>query len=329
MSVFRRDPITGRWTILIPERGPAFATAPPKTTPDAAHKTFCPFCPGNETKTPNETFAIKDENGHWLVRSVPNKFPILDAAARPDPMTDGPHDKMGGFGIHEVVIETPNHHGRFATHSIVEARAVVSAWWSRLTEIGRDPRVKYVLLFRNHGARAGASLAHPHSQIIALPILPKLVREENEQARRYYEWKERCVFCDMAREEARQGVRLIDETPRFVSFTPYASRFAYEIWILPKEHRPRFEDLIEDERNELADLLRLTLKRLDLALDDPPFNLLLHTTPCHEGESPHYHWHFEIMPRLASIAGFEWGTGFYLNPVLPEDAAKKLLTHTF
>ncbi len=300
---------------------------------DESHGTFhsfCPFCPGNESKTPHEVYASRPEgspadSSRWRVRVVPNKFPVLDPSLSPSPATDGIYDKMGGYGVHEVVIETPDHSADFSSLPSEHAAEVVMAWHRRIRAIGADPRVKSVLLFRNRGAEAGASLAHPHTQIIALPIVPKLVMEEIQWARRYYEWKERCVFCDMMHDERTQGVRVIRETPHFLAFAPYASRFAYETWIVPRRHRAHFRDATDGELKELAMLLRDVTRRIAVALEDPPYNLLLHTAPCPEGDSPHYHWHLEIMPRLTRVAGFEWGTGFYVNPIMPEDAARSLV----
>jgi UDPglucose--hexose-1-phosphate uridylyltransferase len=324
LSLFRRDPVTGRWTIIMPDRSLAPRSPSP---PTAAARGFCPFCPGHEAQTPPETLRIPSPGSGppgWSVRVVPNKFPALEPDAVPAPATVGLYDRLGGFGLHEVIIESPDHSASFASYSKEQAGAVVEAWHRRYEAVSRDPRVRYVLIFRNRGSEAGASLEHPHSQIIGLPILPKLVQEEISQARRYYEWKERCVFCDMIHEETTQGVRIVAESDAFVAFTPYASRFPYEIWILPKSHQAHFLAMTAPERKELGGLLRDVLRRLDAVADRPPFNLLVHSTPRQEEESSHYHWHIEIMPRLTRVAGFEWGTGYYLNPILPEDAAKAL-----
>ena len=323
MSLFRRDPVTGRWTIFTPGK-PLIENISVRHRSDTAPG-FCPFCPGHESKTPNETFTIKSQDGsQWKLRVVPNKFPALSSDALPAHETYGIYDLIEGFGIHEVVIESPNHTSDFGKYSSEEARNVVRAWQERMKVLSVDKRVRYIMLFRNCGAEAGASLEHPHSQIIAIPIFPRLVADEIELSRRYYEWKERCVFCDIIHEEQAQGIRILIETENFISFVPYAARFPYETWILPRRHQSHFYKIDDKCRDEFAELLLQTLKRIDIALNLPPFNLVLHTTPCHEGEVGHYHWHLEIIPRLARIAGFEWGTGFYLNPILPEDAAKKL-----
>lgn len=297
----------------------------PAAAGEAPRLAFCPFCPGHEEKTPQAVWEKKDGGSvPWAVRVVPNKFPALDSSLSPAPATAGIYDRMSGFGVHEVVIESPEHMIDFPSFSLDHAEKVVAAWVDRYRRIAADQRVRYILLFRNRGAEAGASLVHPHSQIIALPIIPKLVMEEIDGARKYYEWKERCVFCDILRDEQSQGARVIAETRGYAAFAPYASRFPYEMWLLPKRHAAHFHELAGRER-EFAGLLRDVLTLLDARLDRPPYNLLIHSTPCHEGELAHYHWHMEIVPRLTRIAGFEWGTGFYVNPVLPEDAVRDLV----
>lgn len=314
---------------MVPDRGLEELRAQPDTAPPSPFHSFCPFCVGNESKTPPESLAFRPEGAKansspWRVRVVANKFPVLDSHLPPSPATLGIYDSLGGFGVHEVVIETPNHTADFSTLPQEHAAEVVMAWRSRIRTIGEDPRIKSVLLFRNRGAEAGASLAHPHSQIIGLPIVPKLLMEEITYAHRYYEWKERCVFCDILHDELRQGVRIIKDSPHFVAFAPYASRFAYEMCIVPKRHRAHFREASDGELKELASVLRDVIGRLNGVLDNPPYNLLMHSAPCPEGDTPHYHWHIEIMPRLTRVAGFEWGTGFYVNPVMPEDAVRAL-----
>lgn len=324
--LYRRDPVTGRWTIFV--SGRSLAQYRPATG-DAGRRGFCPFCAGNEAKTPHEVHADRPaggpaDSGRWRVRVVPNKFPALDPTATPAPSTVGLYDRIGGFGIHEVVIESPLHEADFPSFDQAQSLAVVKAWQARTAAIRQNPSVRYIMLFRNRGSEAGASLEHPHSQLIALPILPRLVMTEIAAARRYYEWKERCVFCDIVNDELAQGVRIIAETPALVAIAPYASRFPYEMWILPRRHSAHFHDASPTEIADLAAMLRDLLYRLDRILPAPPYNLILHTAPCQEGDCTHYHWHVEIMPRLVKVAGFEWGTGFYLNPILPEEAAARL-----
>jgi UDPglucose--hexose-1-phosphate uridylyltransferase len=232
-------------------------------------------------------------------------------------------DRMNGIGAHEVIIETPDHDRPFALMSEPEIERVLWAYRERILDLKRDFRLKHLLIFKNHGGAAGATLDHPHSQLIALPVVPEYVREELDGARRHFELKERCVFCDMVQQELRDGRRIVQENADIVAIAPYAPRFAFETWLLPKAHGSRFEQTPRHVSESLARLLKAVLQRLDRALESPPWNLVLHTAPASE-EAESYHWHVEIMPRLTRVAGFEWGTGFYINPTAPEEAAKVL-----
>jgi UDPglucose--hexose-1-phosphate uridylyltransferase len=193
-----------------------------------------------------------------------------------------------------------------------------------MRDLKQDHRLRYILVFKNHGAAAGATLEHPHSQLIALPIVPEFVREELDGARQHYAVKERCVFCDIVHEEIRDGRRVIQENADMIALAPYAPRFAFETWVLPRRHGSRFEEASRSEYESLARILKVVLQRIDRALESPPFNLIVHTSPFSEDVANEYHWHFEIMPKLTRVAGFEWGTGFYINPTSPEEATQVL-----
>ena len=208
--------------------------------------------------------------------------------------------------------------------SETEIERVLWAWRERMLDLKRDVRLKYILVFKNHGAAAGATLEHPHGQLIALPIVPDFVRDEIEGARRHFAIKQRCVFCDIVAQERRDERRLIQENAEMIAIAPYAPRFAFETWLLPRRHAARFEEAPKTEYESLARLLKAVLQRLDRALEAPPFNLVLHTSPFEEAVGDIYHWHIEIMPRVTRVAGFEWGTGFYINPTPPEEAAQVL-----
>jgi len=327
MPELRRDPIHGRWVIISTERGrrPSdFVTE--ERRPIGG---FCPLCEGNEDKTPPEIIAFR-ENGTppntpgWTLRVVPNKFPALRIEGELNREGEGIYDKMNGIGAHEVVIETPLHYETLATLPLKAVKNVLWAYRERMTDLRRDQRLRYVLVFKNHGVAAGASLEHSHSQIIALPIVPRRVAEEIEGAKNYFHYKERCVFCDIIRQEVQQKSRLIIENQAFLSIAPFASRFPFETWILPKTHYPSFEHMEPLLYEQAAQILSETLHRLRQVLNDPPYNYILHTSSFSELENDHYHWHFEIMPKLTKVAGFEWGTGFYINPTPPEEAAQYL-----
>jgi len=258
---------------------------------------------------------------------VPNKFPALQIEGALDRRGEGLYDKMNGIGAHEVVIETPQHDRDLADLPVEHLELVLHAYRERMIDLHKDRRFRYVLIFKNHGGPAGATLEHSHTQLIALPIIPKHLQEELEGARRYYELKERCVFCDIVAQETAHdnGRRVVAVTDRFVALAPYAPRFPFETWILPRRHDSSYERIEgAEEMRDLAGLLKDTIQRLNVALERPPFNFVVHTAPVSDGDLEYYHWHLEIMPKLTRVAGFEIGSGFYINPTPPEDAAQYL-----
>jgi UDPglucose--hexose-1-phosphate uridylyltransferase len=323
----RKDPIVGRWVIISTDRSKRptdFVREPFKIKGG-----FCPFCPGNETKTPPEVLAYRPNGaGHdaqgWTVRVVPNKFPALQIEGSLNRSADGMFDKMAGVGAHEVIIESPEHSVTLGALPEKRIEDVLWAMRDRILDLKKDKRFKYIMVFKNHGTAAGATLEHPHGQLIALPIVPKHVLEELEGAKQYYQFKERCVFCDIIRQETDEGVRVVAENEGFLTLAPYAPRFPFETWVLPKKHQSAFESSSSETFEQLARALKNLLQRADVVLDSPAYNLAIHTQPVQEGPMDHYHWHIEFMPRLTKIAGFEWGSGFYQNPTPPEEAAQFL-----
>ena len=330
MPELRKDPVVGRWVIISTERSrrPTHFTQQEPTRTSTA----CPFCPGSEDMTPPEVYAYRPghplPNGEgWQVRVVPNKFPALQIEGNLDRRGEGLYDKMNGVGAHEVVIETPDHSMDLADLDVGHLEQVLLAYRERVIDLHRDRRFRYVLIFKNHGAQAGATLEHTHTQLIATSIIPKSIQEELEGSRRYYELKERCVFCDIVAQETadNNGRRVVSMNDRFVVLEPFAPRFPFETWILPRKHDDSFHMLSDDsEYRDLAVILKDTLQRLNQALERPPFNFVIHTAPVSETSLEHYHWHLEIMPTLTRVAGFEIGSGFYINPTPPEDAAQYL-----
>lgn len=261
----------------------------------------------------------------WTLRVVPNKFPALKIEGGLNKVGEGMFDKMNGIGAHEVLIETPDHEKTIPRMDIRNIENMFWAFRDRVIDLKRDSRFKYIMLFKNVGSAAGASLEHPHSQLIALPIVPLVVQEEMDGAKTYHSYKDRCVFCDIIHQEKTTGVRLISENDDFLVLSPYAPRFPFETWILPKHHSSVFEDCSKSQYANLAQALKETIIRLDKVLETPPYNFIIHNAPLHEEHYVgYYHWHMEIMPKLTKVAGFEWGTGFYINPTPPEDAAKFL-----
>lgn len=327
MSDLRKDPVVGRWVIIAGARGRRPTDFGPE--PTRPRMASCVFCAGHEDKTPPEILAGRAAgdlpNGPgWSYRVVPNKFPALRIEGDLEPTGEGPFDRMNGIGAHEVVIESPEHDAALATMSVDAVADVLLAFRERLLDLKKDTRFDYVLVFKNHGEAAGASLEHPHSQLIATPIIPIMVSEELTGSGKYYEMKERCVWCDILREERRSRRRLVLDAGGFVALAPFAPRFPFETWLLPARHCSAFEESGVDELRALAVMLGDFLRRMNRALNDPPYNFMLHSAPLKEPALEHFHWHLEVIPKLTKVAGFEWGSGFFINPVAPEDAAATL-----
>jgi UDPglucose--hexose-1-phosphate uridylyltransferase len=255
---------------------------------------------------------------------VPNKFPALGIEGNLDRQAEGMFDKMNGVGAHEVVVETNDHNETLATLPPKKIEDVLWTFRDRILDLKKDRRLKYILIFKNHGEGAGATLEHAHSQLIALPVVPIYVAEEIEGAKQYYIYKERCVFCDIARQETEAGIRVVAENDDFLTIAPYAPRFPFETWILPKQHESAFENSSSRMFQNLAKSIRTLLNKANRVLDDPPYNLVIHSSPTQDSSNDHYHWHIEFVPKLTKVGGFEWGTGFYINPTPPEEAAKFL-----
>jgi UDPglucose--hexose-1-phosphate uridylyltransferase len=320
----RKDPVTGRWVIISTDR----ARRPSDFTRTHAlpkANGLCPFCAGQEHQTPPEILSYRDNGGpQWNLRVVPNKFPALRVEVLLDSEGEGLYDRMTGVGAHEVIIESPDHTASLADLSERRVEDLFWAFRDRILDLKRDSRLRYVVMFKNHGEAAGASLEHSHSQLIALPVVPIQVREEIDGGLRYYSFKERCVFCDMVRQESADGARVILETDEILVISPYAPRFPFETWILPRAHSSHFEASHPSLIKNLAWAVRATLRKLEKALEHPAYNFLIHTAPVQQGPLAHYHWHLEIIPRMTKVAGFEWGTGFYINPTPPEESAQYL-----
>jgi UDPglucose--hexose-1-phosphate uridylyltransferase len=342
MPELRKDPISDRWVVIATERGrrPSdFGGGEATKMVTEEHVATCPFCQGNEKKTPPEIVAYRQfgtapDSPGWDVRVTANKFPALVAEGEIKRSGTGLFDMISGIGAHEVIVETPKHNLTLAEMDLAQLDKVLWAYKQRIVDLEKDRRFRYILVFKNYGAAAGTSLDHPHSQLIATPITPRYVKLELTNAREYFQDKERCIFCDLMRQELDARGRLVYENEYFVAFCPFASRFPFEIWILPRSHQFSFQEIPDDQRMQLAGCLKDVLKRLKMLLNDPPFNYVLHTAPnpAPRPGRPGYwgtiqydfHWHIEIIPRLTKMAGFEWGSGLYINPSPPEEAAKYL-----
>lgn len=330
MSELRRDPIGGRWIIV--------NTDEPSRPQDYEHESkhnwrqgVCPFCYGNESLTPPEIIAIRDASTSantpgWQVRVVPNKFPALQIEGELERRPQGLYDMSNAIGAHEIVIETPYHHKDLSDLQDSELTSILHVYAQRSLDLERDRRFKYIMIFKNYGPAAGASLEHPHTQIIALPMVPKNVKEEIVGAQKYFEYRERCIFCDMMRQEMEEKERVVVENKHFIAFCPFVSRFPFEVWIMPKKHTSFFCQTPYEELPDLASLLRTVIAKFKKVFGSPEYNFIIHTAPINSdgAQMEGYHWHLEFMPKLTRVAGFEWGTGFYLVPTPPEHAAKFL-----
>jgi len=328
MPELRQDPATKQWVIIARERAKRphdfMRQSPPPPLP--AYKPDCPFCPGNETMTPAETLAYRKggaANGHgWWVRAVPNKYSALvPSGSLSRREEEGLFRKMDGVGQHEVIIETPQHNLYLPFMEDKQVEEVLLAYRERYLTLREDPRFKLIIIFKNHGLAAGTSLEHPHSQLVATPIVPLNIRHRFEKAASHFDDDGTCVYCDILREGLRMGSRMVMETERFAVFHPFASRAPFETWILPKEHQASFGSMSMEDAKEFAKVLKTTLLKLYKGLNDPAYNYIIHTAPIKDEHEDYFHWHLQILPRLVTPAGFELGTGMFINAALPEETA--------
>jgi len=329
MSELRREPIVGRWVIVDtdhPNKPEDF-----EYEPQSFKGGVCPFCYGNESMTPPEIEVIRDPHTApntpgWQTRVVANKFPALQIEGDLDRRGLGIYDMSNGVGAHEVLIESPYHNKDIPDLLDKEVENFIAMYCRRALDLSKDKRFKYILVFKNFGAAAGASLEHPHTQIIALPMVPKNAQEELRGAQDYFEFRDRCIFCDILRQEAYDNKRVVLENKYFVSFCPFVSRFPFELWIIPKKHNCFFCHMPPDEIPALASILKETIARLKVIFPNVSYNFILHSAPINGADvaGEGYHWHIEFMPKLTRVAGFEWGTGFYLVATSPELAAQYL-----
>lgn len=326
MSELRQDPTTREWVIVAPERAKRPQQAPKKRRADELPDwdESCPFCPGNENRTPDEVFRIpvSSEASAWEVRVVPNLFAALSPSENFTKIEDGQFfRKTAGTGVHEVIIETPSHNTPMALMSHQQVERVLVAYQERYNTLKKNPQFKFITIFKNHGWASGTSLVHSHSQLVATPIPAPYYHRRFDVAVGYYANFGRCLYCDLLAKELEGGERIVAQTKEFVVFHPYASRVPWEARIVPKKHCSSFGLFPSTHLPELAMVLKDTLLCLYQALDNPAFNLIIDTTITEDEESPYYHWHIRIVPRLHLIAGFEMGSGIYINTALPEETA--------
>lgn len=329
MSELRQDRTTGGWVIVAPQRGrrPQMREPGERTQSRPRFDPSCPFCPGHEAELPGIIAETNTQDAPgWSVRVVPNKFPALQLQQEPLALICGEHRARPGYGIHEVIIESPWHNAEPVTMSAAEMNAVVGVYRERLRTFLVQDGIEAAILFRNYGRRAGASLAHPHAQIIALDFVPPKLAALSTWGRRYAQDHGRCAMCDELEIERKSGERIVDENDRFVALVPFAAERPFELWLVPKQHQASFTSLADDALGEFADLLGGGLRRLRSALDDPPYNFAVDNAPKGEVAASHLHWRLRLVPDVATWGGFELGAGLPINPSNPEQDATLLRT---
>src|SRR5579884_2639984 len=330
MPQLRQDLVTGRWVAIATERAKRPSSFSRSAVVSVQPSAQCPFCLGRESMTPPEVMAYRQPETQpntpgWELRVVPNLFPAFGPANQ-EPVQShvGPYLTMTGVGVHEVLISSPEHQQDIAELSLVQVEKIVRAYVDRYNAHRENPAIQYLLIINNHGKEAGASLEHPHSQLFGIPLVPSAVREELDGVRRYRAESGSCVYCDIIAAEREAGERVIQENDWFLVYAPFASRTPFEASILPKWHSARFETMTVAQQSAFASALHDLTARLYHGLNDPPFNFFVHTAPPHRDAEPDYHWHLELLPKLAIAAGFELGTGVMINVATPEAAAEYL-----
>jgi UDPglucose--hexose-1-phosphate uridylyltransferase len=329
MPEMRKDPVSGNWVIFSPERQkrPQFFSA---VREDVLTREDCPFCEGNEDMTPPELYALREGHGEngpgWRLRVVPNKFPALMVEGRVDKRGEGFYDRMNGVGAHEVVIETNEHCARMDKMPVEAIAEAYITFKRRILDLKQDFRFRYIQVFKNHGARAGATISHPHYQVVAMPVVPARLRGKLESAEAHFGAKERCIFCDIIHNEREFHKRVLLENTEYVAFAPYAPRLPFELAIYPRVHGASFERTGDESFYRLASVLKDTIGRLNKTLDAPSYNIVLNNSPFGYGDryNDSFHWHIEIIPVISGTGGFELGTHSYINPVLPEESIRIL-----
>lgn len=328
MPELRQDPITSSWVVIATERSKRPSDFK-RGTEQRKGPENCAFCYGHEHQTPPEVLAFRPGEGEpntpgWKVRVVPNKFPALNPKEDFGTRETGDYTTLTGYGVHEVIIESPDHDGTLDRYNPEQLMRIMEVMKERYQELSRDPLLRYIQIFKNHGAIAGASLEHPHFQLLATPVIPPLVQEEIEGAYKYYATHGECIYCTMGASEMEENRRLVEANENFIAFCPYFSRSPFEFWIVPRRHSSDFSQMTREQMRDLAALIQSVFSRFMESLENPPFNIMLHTAPVDLEAAEYYHWHLEVVPRLTIWAGFELGTGIYINPTPPEVAAKFL-----
>jgi UDPglucose--hexose-1-phosphate uridylyltransferase len=326
MPELRQNMATKQWVIMAVERAhrpeECIETQRTLTEERPEQEPGCPFCPDSEE--PEQEIMRLPASGPWQVRVVRNKYPALQQVGECIRSFDGVHRQITGVGHHEVVIESPRHNMCSALDTPENLAVMLETCKARSRELAQDPRVEQIVCFQNHGERAGTSLFHPHSQIIALPVVPYEIRARAEEARRYFDDTGRCVMCQMVCDELKDGCRIVAESQSFVAFILYAAFSPFHMWIVPRQHKPSFLHASVQELADLGGLLRCVLRKLYVGLRDPDYNYIIRTAPLRDPGYDYLHWYITLIPRVTRSAGFELGSGMFINTTLPEHAAEFL-----
>jgi len=332
MPELRQNPATKEWVIISTERAQRpedFGAGEPEEE-ENSEKEHCPFCENYEHLTPPEimafrTFGTKPDSPGWWIRVIPNKYPALVPQGSPNRarILDF-YNYMDGLGQHEVIIDSPSHKLHIATMKQKQVEEIFLAYRERYIALCADKRFELIAIFKNHGVTAGTSIKHPHSQVIATPVTPSHIRHRIEEAMRYFDDYGKCVYCEMIEKELQFNDRVVLQTENFIAFEPFASKSPFMTWVMPKKHSSSYGNITPELSKELAYVMKQTLGKIFKGLNNPDYNFVIRSTPCHETNEEYFHWHIMIIPRVAAVAGFELGSGIYINTVIPEKAAKYL-----
>ncbi|MFQ5329073.1 MAG: galactose-1-phosphate uridylyltransferase [Thermodesulfobacteriota bacterium] len=325
MSELRLNLVTRTWVIIAKERAnrPEEFKRVRSSEEIPTYKGDCPFCPGNEGMTPPEVYRVAGEDG-WKIRVTVNKYGALSQTGARVRCTDGLRRSVSGVGTHEVIVETPCHNGAMALMDVPSIRDILSTYKNRFCDAYNNPNVGHVILFKNHGVGAGTSLQHPHSQLIGSPVTPIQIRDRMEAYVHFYDDTGQCLICMMTETEGDDQSRVILETDEFLTFIPYAALSPFHIWIFPKRHTASFIGITDRELDDLATNLKATLAKLYHGLENPDFNFIIRSNRPKDADSEYFHWYMSIIPRVTMMAGFELGSGMYINTGIPEESASFL-----
>ncbi len=345
MYELRKDPLLGRWVIVAkdstmrPDDYFSYSSKAEQKAEQFSNEDKCLLCSGHEDSTPSEILAYREPKTEpnspgWWTRVFPYQYPVLKVEGDLNRQGVGMYDKMNGIGAHEIIVESPEHNKTPEDMDITQMERVILTYRDRISDLEKDCRLRYILIYKDHGSTFsvnGPRSLHPHSQLIATPVIPKKIKEELDGAKSYYDYKERCIFCDIVKEEIKIGSRIVEERGSFIAFCPFAPLSPFEIWIMPKRHSCSFTEIKNEEAIDLAGILRSVLLKIGDVLNRPDYSYTLHTAPNRIPRGGHwhtlgddFHWHLEILPRITKPAGFEWGGGFYVIPTPPEESARYL-----